>query len=98
MAQQDKHGPNEGALWGGRFAGGPAAALAELSRSTHFDWRLAPYDVTASMAHARGLHGAGLLSDDQLTAALGALEQLPTDVARRAFLPADRKSVVLGKR
>ena len=29
-------------LWGGRFAGGPADALAELSRSTHFDWRLAP--------------------------------------------------------
>ena len=34
-------------LWGGRFAGGPADALAELSRSTHFDWRLAPYDARA---------------------------------------------------
>ena len=31
-----------GRLWGGRFAGGPAEAMFALSRSTHFDWRLAP--------------------------------------------------------
>ena len=43
-------------LWGGRFAGGPADALAELSRSTHFDWRLAAYDIAGSQAHARVLH------------------------------------------
>ena len=29
---------NEGSLWGGRFEGGPADALAALSKSTHFDW------------------------------------------------------------
>ncbi len=29
---------NEGSLWGGRFADGPSAALAALSKSTHFDW------------------------------------------------------------
>ena len=48
-------------LWGGRFAGGPADALAALSKSTHFDWRLAPYDIAGSRAHARVLHRAGLL-------------------------------------
>ena len=83
--------PDSGApvsLWGGRFAGGPAQALAELSRSTHFDWRLAPYDVTASMAHARVLHGAGLLTDEQLTGMLGALQQLLDDVRSGAFGPA----------
>ena len=31
-------------LWGGRFQGGPAEALARLSVSVHFDWRLARYD------------------------------------------------------
>ena len=36
---------NEGSLWGGRFADGPSDALAALSKSTHFDWVLAPYDV-----------------------------------------------------
>ncbi len=32
-------------LWGGRFSGGPSEALARLSQSTHFDWRLARYDI-----------------------------------------------------
>ena len=50
------HGTNAGALWGGRFAGGPSDALAALSRSTHFDWRLVPYDLAGSRAHARVLH------------------------------------------
>ena len=61
-------------LWGGRFAGGPADALAALSKSTHFDWRLAPYDLRASRAHARVLHRAGLLTDDELAGMLAALD------------------------
>jgi len=57
-------------LWGGRFEGGPAEALAALSVSVHIDWRLAPYDIAGSRAHARVLHGAGLLTDEQLEAML----------------------------
>ena len=56
---------NEGSLWGGRFADGPSDALTALSRSTHFDWVLAPYDVTASRAHTEILFNAGLLTADQ---------------------------------
>ena len=63
--------PQRVSLWGGRFAGGPADALAELSRSTHFDWRLAAYDIAGSQAHARVLHRAGLLSDADLATMLG---------------------------
>jgi argininosuccinate lyase len=55
-----------GKLWGGRFSGGPSPELEALSRSTHFDWRLTPYDLAGSQAHARGLHTAGLLSDADL--------------------------------
>ena len=50
-------------LWGGAFAAGPSAALQALSVSIHFDWRLAPYDLQSSRAHARVLHRAGLLDD-----------------------------------
>ena len=74
-------------LWGGRFAGGPSEALAALSLSTHFDWRLARHDLAGSVAHARVLHGAGLLSDAELDAMLVALEQLRVDVATGAFRP-----------
>ncbi|MBI3215962.1 MAG: argininosuccinate lyase [Mycobacterium sp.] len=78
---------NEGALWGGRFAGGPSDALAALSKSTHFDWVLAPYDVTASKAHARVLHNAGLLTDDQRDGLLAGLDSLGADVADGSFGP-----------
>ena len=64
-------------LWGGRFEGGPADALARLSLSVQFDWRLARYDLLASRAHARMLHRAGLLSDseaDSMLSALGTLD------------------------
>ena len=74
-------------LWGGRFAGGPATAMAALSASTHFDWRLAPYDIRGSRAHARVLHAAALLDDAELTASLAALDELEVDVASGVFTP-----------
>ena len=39
------------ALWGGRFSSQPEEAMFALSRSVHFDWRLAPYDLRSSLAH-----------------------------------------------
>ncbi|WIX75285.1 argininosuccinate lyase [Amycolatopsis carbonis] len=75
------------ALWGGRFASGPAEAMAALSASTHFDWRLAPYDIAGSRAHARVLCKAGLLTDAELAGMLEALDTLAQDVASGAFTP-----------
>ncbi len=78
---------NEGSLWGGRFADGPSDALAALSKSTHFDWVLALYDITASKAHARVLHSAGLLTEEQRDGLLAGLDSLAEDVASGSFLP-----------
>ncbi|CAM3644967.1 argininosuccinate lyase [Micrococcus flavus] len=83
----EHHGTNEGALWGGRFAGGPSDALAALSKSTHFDWRLAPYDIAGSRAHARVLHTAGLLTDAELDGMIDALDRLEADVRSGAYVP-----------
>jgi argininosuccinate lyase len=58
-------GTNEGKLWGGRFSGGPSPELEALSRSTHFDWRLALYDIAGSRAHAKALGAAGLLTAEE---------------------------------
>ncbi|PZS25635.1 MAG: argininosuccinate lyase, partial [Pseudonocardiales bacterium] len=74
-------------LWGGRFTSGPSAALAKLSVSVHFDWRLAPYDLLASKAHARVLRRAGLLTDDETTRLLLALDELGEAVATGEFRP-----------
>jgi argininosuccinate lyase len=74
-------------LWGGRFTGGPAPELARLSLSVHFDWRLAPYDLAASRAHARVLRGAGLLDDGELSRMLAALDSLDEAVRTGEFRP-----------
>ena len=81
------HGTNQGALWGGRFSGGPSEAMFALSVSTHFDWVLAPYDVLASKAHAKVLNRAGLLSDGDLEAMLDGLTTLGERVASGQFIP-----------
>jgi argininosuccinate lyase len=85
-----------GALWGGRFAGGPADALAALSKSTQFDWRLAPQDIAGSQAHAKVLHAAGLLDDAALAGMLDALERLRADVESGAFVAAESDEDVHG--
>jgi argininosuccinate lyase len=74
-------------LWGGRFSSGPAEAMAALSLSTHFDWRLAPYDIAGSRAHSRVLHKAGLLTEEEFTGMLAALDVLAADVASGEFTP-----------
>ncbi len=73
---------NEGALWGGRFAGGPSPELEALSRSTHFDWRLALYDIAGSHAHAKALAAGGYLTADdeaEIHRGLDVLAQRYTD-------------------
>ncbi|WP_234320367.1 argininosuccinate lyase [Streptomyces sp. SBT349] len=86
---QHPAGPAGGAgdvrLWGGRFAHGPAEALERLSASVHFDWRLAPYDIAGSRAHARVLHRARLLTEDELGRMLEGLDRLAADVADGSF-------------
>ena len=74
-------------LWGGRFASGPSPELIALSRSTHFDWRLAHYDLAGSRAHAGVLAGAGLLTPEELRDLLAGIDALDADVESGAFVP-----------
>jgi argininosuccinate lyase len=87
---------HSGRLWGGRFAAGPAEAMFALSRSTHFDWRLAPYDLAGSRAHAHALHRAGLLTDDDLAGMVTGLDRLEEEVAAGTFGPAPTDEDVHG--
>jgi argininosuccinate lyase len=79
--------PSPARLWGGRFAGGPAQAVRQLSYSVQFDWRLAPYDLLASKAHARVLRSANLLDENELERMLDALDVLDAQVASGTFRP-----------
>lgn len=79
-----------GALWGGRFAGGPSPELARLSCSTHFDWAFARYDLAGSRAHALALHSAGYLDAEEYAGMVAALSELEQRVAAGTFVPAPR--------
>lgn len=74
-------------LWGGRFADGPSDAMAALSRSVHFDWRLAPYDIAQTQAHAKVLHDANLLTADELALVTNALSELLIQVQSGEVIP-----------
>ncbi|WP_432483352.1 argininosuccinate lyase [Kineococcus esterisolvens] len=83
------HQQAERGLWGARFASGPAQAMAALSKSTHFDFRLARHDLAGSRAHARVLQRAGLLDEATLQALLTGIDALEADVVSGAFTPAE---------
>jgi argininosuccinate lyase len=70
--------------------------MAALSRSTDFDWRLAPYDLAGSRAHARALCQAGLLTDNELAGMIDGLDALATEVSSGAFRPAETDEDVHG--
>ncbi|MFD2675400.1 argininosuccinate lyase [Gulosibacter bifidus] len=87
MTNSNSRASEDGALWGGRFAGGPSAELAALSKSTHFDWKFAAYDLAGSRAHARALASAGYLDDAELTGMINALDELERRVVTNEFRP-----------
>lgn len=85
-----------GKLWGGRFVGGPAEAMFALSKSTQFDWRLAPQDIAGSKAHAQALRAAGLLTEDEFSEMISGLSQLLEEVLSGEFIAADSDEDVHG--
>ena len=63
-------------LWGARFKSEPSAALKALSRSEPSFFRLAPYDLAGSRAHARELQRAGVLDANELAQLLACVDEV----------------------
>ncbi len=74
------------ALWGGRFSQGPEESVFALSRSVHFDWRLAPYDLRSSKAHLAILKKSGLIATKDAEAIAKALNELSAEVTSGKFV------------
>ena len=68
-------------LWGGRFKGKTDALVEQLGESVSFDARLAPWDIRASMAHARMLGECKILPKTEVTKILRGLKALQKEVA-----------------
>ena len=52
-------------MWKGRFRQAPSSLLKSYSESVSFDWRLYRQDIRGSIAHARALQKAGILTPDE---------------------------------
>ena len=67
-------------MWGGRFAGGPAAVMREINASIAVDKRLWREDIRASRAHAAMLAKQGILSADDAKAIDDGLLQVAAEI------------------
>lgn len=75
------------ALWGGRFESQPDALFRAINDSLPVDYRLARQDIRGSIAWARAIHKAGVLSAEELKALEGALTALDRRVMEDPELP-----------
>ncbi len=73
-------------LWKGRIASDMADAVADFTVSLPFDQLLAPDDLAASRAHVKGLVKAGILTDNEATDLLAALDQIQDEMASDTFV------------
>lgn len=67
------------ALWGGRFAGGPAAVMAEINASIPFDKRLWRQDIAGSVAHATMLAKQGIIDQDAASRIIEGLKTIAAE-------------------
>ena len=69
----------------GRFAGGPAADVAQFTESISFDWRLWRHDILGSMAHTQMLHTIGVLTKKECTAIIRGLDLIGKEIKAGKF-------------
>jgi argininosuccinate lyase len=76
-------------MWGGRFAGGPAAIMREINVSVGFDKRMANEDIAGSQAHARMLATVGVLTPADAQTIVDGLDTVRAEIAQRQFVWSD---------
>ena len=71
--------PGANAMWGGRFAEGPAAIMREINASIPFDKRLWRQDIAGSRAHVAMLGATGILEAADVAAIDAGLQQVAAE-------------------
>ena len=85
IMQDENSADNTSKLWGGRFSEATDAFVQRFTASERFDRRLASEDIAGSRAHAHMLTEVGVLSQDELTAINGGLDQIEREIAGGEF-------------
>ena len=84
-SKKSKAGDHTNAMWGGRFASGPAAIMSEINASIDFDKRLYKQDIAGSRAHCNMLMAQGIISNKDGHAILRGLDVVETEIAGGRF-------------
>ncbi len=74
------------AIWGGRFAAGPAVLMRQINASIDVDKRLYAQDIAGSRAHARMLAAVGVLTKKDSAAIIGGLDQIEREIESGKFV------------
>lgn len=72
-------------LWGGRFEQDTDALVEQLGESVSFDARLAPWDIRASIAHARMLGDRGIIPKADARSIVSGLKTILKDIEAGRF-------------
>jgi argininosuccinate lyase len=68
-----------------RFGEPPDPLFQRINSSIDFDWRLGPYDVEQSRAHAKAINKLGVLDDDELKQIDAGLESIGGELTSGEF-------------
>jgi argininosuccinate lyase len=80
----DRPAANE--MWGGRFAGGPAAIMEQINVSIDFDRHLYVQDIAASKAHAAMLAATGIIGSEDAAAIQDGLDRVRVEIESGRFV------------
>jgi argininosuccinate lyase len=72
-------------MWGGRFASGPDAVMAEINASIDVDRRLFRQDIVASQAHAKMLAKQGIISAQDAKKIVHGLDKILSEMKAGRF-------------
>lgn len=72
-------------MWKGRFQTDTSNLVQRYGESISFDWRLYPYDIQGSMAHAAALQAAGVLTKTEQRAINRGLREIQAEIESGEF-------------
>ena len=67
--------------WGGRFTEATNALVEEYTASIQYDWRLFPYDIAGSVAHAAMLGKTGIITQKEARRIITGLKSVLQEIA-----------------
>ncbi len=72
-------------MWKGRFQEPTSALVQRYGESVSFDWRLYEHDIRGSIAHAKGLKKAGIITEEEFSAIEKGLLQIRHEIEAGEF-------------